>query len=99
MEHLNGIVLAFQQYYDWQSHRFHGKQEDWNALQQRFKQMIPNMTQKFKYSKFCLNENQNFLNQVVSPNFLDSMFGSGYQKFLPKKGSRPRPLDLDKVKS
>lgn len=97
MEHFNGIVSSFGEYERWQMRRFETKQSDWLNLPEHYINMIPNMPQKFKYIKFCLQENQKFMNQIIEPPILSAMMGEDHLRH-PMRGPC-KPMDLDKVKS
>jgi len=97
MEHFNGIVKSFKHYISWQESRFDTKKSDWGHLPERYKNMIPNMDQKFKYIQYCLSENQKFLDQITTEETLDQMMSDDWRKF--PYVHQPKHLDLDKVKS
>jgi len=97
MEHFNGIVKSFKQYESWLLARFDQKEADWVALPEHYKHMIPNMPQKFKFTKFCINENQAFINRIIDPQCLVGMMGNEHERFPFVHDAKG--MDLDKVKS
>lgn len=97
MEHFNAIVKSFSSYGAWQKARFARKEDDWQHLPEKYLSMIPNMKQKFKFITWCLDQNQQFLDEIVKPSILQQMMGTDHLRFPCTNNAKP--MDLDKVKS